>query len=103
MMTLERRAARKCCLISFLGSLVPAGVVAMAAAGVVLQVKPGWPAVWFYAVNSLVALLELSFSVRWLRRWFPRLRRCRLCGKVLEDGVNTSPQHAGVCCVCEGH
>jgi hypothetical protein len=102
-LNLERRTAAKCCLISFLGSLVPVTLMAMAAAGVVLQVKPGRPAVWFYSVNSAVSLLELAFSVRWLRVWFPRLRRCRKCRKVLEDGVNTSPQHAGVCCICEGH
>lgn len=102
-MTLERRTAAKCCLIAFLGSLVPVGLMLMARAGVILAVKPGRPAVWFYSVNSCVALLELAFSLSWLRKWFPCVVRCRKCSKVLEDGVNTSRDHAGVCCVCMGH
>lgn len=101
-MTLERRAAAKCCLISFLGSLVPVALMAMAWAGVVLSLKPGGAAVWFYSVNSAVALLELAFAVSWLRKWFPRVRRCRRCRKVL-DGENTAAEHAGVCCECMGH
>ena len=85
-MTPARWAACKCCLISFLGSLVPVTLMLMARAGVVLQLKPGGSAVWFYAVNSGVALLELAFSVSWFRKWFPRVRP-RPAARVKKGGL----------------